>query len=402
MKKIVLIGITSGIAAYKSLDLIKLLKEVGINVVVIMTYHATKMVNPDDFERVTGNRVFFDLFEKGFDYREILRTRKVDHIDLADKADLMVIVPATANMIAKLAHGLADDFLTTTALAVTAPILICPSMNVNMWNNPLVQENIVKLQTLGYQIVEPASGMLACGYEGKGRLEEVTFIRDEIINRLNNTDLLKGKKVIVTAGGTIEKIDDVRFVTNRSSGKMGVAIAEACYLRGAEVLLLRAKTAVTPRYLVKEKLFTTAEELLDLIKENVGNYDIFYHVAAVSDFRVNNPYKGKISSDRSTTIVLKPQPKILDQIKKFNPKVTLVAFKAEYALDEEKLVKTSLKRLKQSNADAIVANDISRIDRGFVVDTNEVFITLKNGMYHKIAFGSKRNIAGHIVDYLSK
>lgn len=402
MKKTVLIGITSGIAAYKSLDLIKLLKQAGVYVVVIMTYHATKMVNPRDFEKATENKVFFDLFEKEFDYREILKTRKVDHIELADKADLLVIVPATANVIAKLAHGLADDFLTTTTLAVTAPILICPSMNVNMWNNPLVQENILKLQTLGYQIVEPASGMLACGYEGKGRLEEAAFIRDEIINRLNNTDLLKGKKVIVTAGGTIEKIDDVRFVTNRSSGKMGVAIAEACYLRGAEILLLRAKSAVAPRYLIKEKLFTTADDLYELIKENVENYDVFYHVAAVSDFYVKKPYKGKILSDRPTTILLTPQPKILDQIKKLNPKITLIAFKAEYALDEKKLVEVSLKRLKQSHADAIVANDISKNDRGFEVDTNEVFITSKNGMFRRVAFGSKRDVAGHIVDYLSK
>ncbi|MEK7165212.1 MAG: bifunctional phosphopantothenoylcysteine decarboxylase/phosphopantothenate--cysteine ligase CoaBC, partial [Patescibacteria group bacterium] len=324
MKKTVVIGITSGIAAYKSLALIESLKQAGITVIIIMTKHATQMVNPNDFEKASGNRVFIDLFEKEFDYRKILKTRKVNHIEIADKADLLVIVPATANIIAKFAHGLADDFLTTTTLAVTVPILVCPSMNVNMWNNPLVQENIHKLRTLGFQIIEPEAGMLACGYEGKGRLREATFIRDEVIKRLHNTDVLRGKRVIITSGGTNEKIDDVRFITNRSSGKMGAAIAEACHLRGAEVLLLRSKTAVLPRYLMKEKVFSTAGDLYNLINENIWDCDIFFHVAAVADFQVVKPRIGKISSDKSLTVKLEPQIKILDQLKKMNPDIKLM------------------------------------------------------------------------------
>jgi len=266
MKKNILIGVTSGIAAYKVLELIKLLKNEGYEIFVIMTKGATKMVSLQDFERASGNKVYVNLFEKNFDYRKVLDKRKVEHIELADKADVMVIAPATANIIGKLAYGIADDFLTTTALAMTTPIIICPSMNVNMWGNPIVQENLAKLKSVGYQIIEPSSGMLACGYEGVGRLENVEIINKEINKLLERNDSLKNKKIIVTAGGTTEKIDEVRFITNRSSGKMGVALAEECYLRGADVLLLRAKNSVSPRYLIKEKIF---ENLKDVFGKDI-------------------------------------------------------------------------------------------------------------------------------------
>src|SRR3989338_2246341 len=225
----------------------------------------------------------------------------------------MVIAPATANIIGKLAHGIADDYLTTTALAVTAPIIICPSMNVNMWSNPLVQENLTKLKSVGYQVIEPKQGMLACGYEGAGRLEDVKIIKSEVLKQINRTNSLKGKKIIITAGGTMEKIDEVRFITNRSSGKMGVALAEECYLRGANVLLLRAKNSIYPRYLIKEKIFNTAEELLQLIKVNIGGVDLFFQTAAISDFKVDRSFKGKLSSDQSINLKLIPQIKIVDE-----------------------------------------------------------------------------------------
>ncbi|MBI4008668.1 bifunctional phosphopantothenoylcysteine decarboxylase/phosphopantothenate--cysteine ligase CoaBC, partial [Candidatus Roizmanbacteria bacterium] len=293
MKQTVVIGITSGIAAYKSLGLIKLLKHEGLDVAVIMTNSATKMIPLHKVEKVSGNKVFVELFEKNFNYKNILKSRKVDHIDIADKADIMVIVPATANIIAKLAHGIADDFLTTTALAVTAPILLSPSMNINMWNNPIIQENIMKLQEKGFQIIEPAEGMLACGYEGKGRLPDIQTIKDEIQRNLQYIDSLKGKKIIVTAGATIEKIDDVRYITNRSSGKMGIRIAEECYLRGAKVLLLRAKHSIKPRYLIEEEIFDSADDLAKLIEKHIRQYEVFFHVAAVSDFSVKKQ-PGKI------------------------------------------------------------------------------------------------------------
>ncbi|MBI5122474.1 bifunctional phosphopantothenoylcysteine decarboxylase/phosphopantothenate--cysteine ligase CoaBC [Candidatus Roizmanbacteria bacterium] len=401
MKKNILIGVTSGIAAYKVLDLIKLLKNEGHEVFVIMTKGATEMISPQNFEKASGNKVYVNLFEKFFDYREVLEKRKVEHIELADKADVMVIAPATANIIGKLAHGIADDFLTTTALAVTSPIIICPSMNINMWGNPIVQENLNKLKSIGYQIIEPTAGMLACGYEGVGRLENVEIINKEINKLLEKTESLKGKKVIVTTGGTIEKIDEIRFIANRSSGKMGVALAEECYLRGADVLLLRAKNSVTPRYLIKEKIFDTAEDLFSLIKENIKNTNLFFQVAAVSDYKVSQSFKGKLSGDNLVNLKLIPQIKIIDQIKKLSPKTTLIAFKAEYELEEKELIKKALEKLKKSKADFVIANNISRGDRGFESDDNEVFVISKNGKVKKISLTSKREIAKKIVEFVS-
>lgn len=402
MKKRVLLGVTSGIAAYKSLDLIKLLQEEGIEVSIILTKHAAKMMPIQEFEKATNNKVFTELFEPGFDYKDVLKNRSVDHIDLADSADLMAIVPATANIIAKIAHGIAEDFLTTTSLAVTAPILLAPSMNVNMWQNPIVQENITKLQSLGYQIIEPAEGMLACGYEGKGRLEDVQVIKQAIIEQLSRTDSLKGKRVIVTAGGTSEKIDDVRYITNKSSGKMGAAIAEECYLRGAEVVLLRAKSSVTPRFRMTEKIFETADELFDLIKEELTDADFIFHTAAVSDFQLAERVDGKISSETSVDLHLTPRIKISDQLKKLNPKIRLIVFKAEHGLSDEGLLTEARAKLKQSDADAVVANDISKSDRGFQADTNEVIVLRKDGEHKKFPLASKREIARNIVDYISK
>lgn len=402
MKKTVVVGISSGIAAYKAIELIKLLKDSGLEVFVVMSQNAVKMISPDDFKKASGNKVFVELFEKGFNFKNVLKNRKVDHVDLADKADLMVIVPATANTIAKIANGIADDFLTTTLLAVKSPVIICPSMNVNMWQNPLVQKNVTQLKNLGYQIIEPVRGMLACGYEGKGRLEDINLIKEEIMRQLERTKSLSGKKVIVTAGGTLEKIDSVRYITNKSSGKMGVAIAEECYLRGADVLLLRAKSSVTPRYLITEEVFETADELAEVIENKISDCDMFFHVAAVSDFQIAGAVDGKISSKKTFNLKLKPREKILDNLKKLNPKMFLVAFKAEHGLSEPELTKSAYKRLGESNADVIVANDISRSDRGFQADMNEVYVVLKNGKYHKIPLSSKREVALELVDFVSK
>lgn len=398
----ILIGVAGGIAAYKVLDLIKLLKKEGCNIFVIMTKGATEMISFLDFEKASGNKVYINLFEKDFDYREVLKKRKVEHIELADKTDVMVIAPATANVIAKLAHGIADDFLTTTALAVTSPIIICPSMNVNMWRNQLVQENINKLKSVGYQVIEPTAGLLACGYEGVGKLESVKVIKDEVLRQIQRSNSLKSKKVIITAGGTSEKIDEVRSITNRSSGKMGVALAEECYLRGADVLLLRAKNSVKPRYLIKERIFETAEELLYLIKVNIKDTDLFFQVAAVSDFKVDRLVKGKLSSDSSINLKLIPQIKIIDQIKKLSPKIKLIAFKAEYGLTEKELIEEGIKKLKDSKADFVIANDISRSDRGFESDNNEVFIISKDKSVKKILLTSKREVSKQIVDCINK
>lgn len=400
MNKTVVIGVTSSIAAFKVLDLVKKLKQEGIDVFVVQTRHAAQMVPPLEFEKASGNKVYLDLFEKGFDYKNILKNRTVDHIALAERADVFVVVPATANSIAKFAYGIADDFLTTTLLATKAPVIVCPAMNVNMWHNPIVQENVKKLKHIGYQIVEPTEGMLACGYTGRGKLENIEVIAGEINKQLNRTNSLKCKKIIVTTGGTFEKIDDIRYITNRSSGKMGVAIAEECYLRGADVLLFRSGSSVKPRYQIPEEQFTTTEDLYDLVKKHIKTTDIIFHVAAVSDFKADKPTSGKISSDESVNLTLVPQIKISDQIKKINPDCKLIAFKAEYGLGEKELIKAAEKKIQDSCADAIIANDVSRKDSGFDADFNEVYIVLKNKGVKKVPFSSKRQIAKEVVGYL--
>lgn len=397
MKKTVVLGVSSGIAAYKSIELIGLLKKDGFEVFVIMTKSATKMVPPQEFEKASGNKVYYELFEEGFDYKNILKNRKVDHIDLADKADIFVVAPATANLVAKISHGMADDFLTTSLLATQAPILICPSMNVHMYENPVVQQNLAKLRSRGFFILDPEEGDLACGYRGKGRLAHIYHIRDEIYSILQKKEQLKGKKILVTAGATIEKIDDVRFISNKSSGKMGVAIARECFLRGGNVLLLRSINSVGSQ--VKEVEFETAADLEKLIQKYAKTYDVIFHTAAVSDFRLGNAQVGKISSKTNVVLNLEPTGKIINKIKLINSKIKLIGFKAVWGLQENEVTSIAQKKIKESKADAIVINDVSRKDTGFGVDTNEVYVVAKNGKKKKLLLASKQEIAKGIVDF---
>lgn len=416
-KQTVVLGVASGIAAYKTIELVQLLKKDKFEVFVIMTQNAARMIPPKEFEkalgtdsgqaRMTKKRVYIELFEKDFDYKNILKKRKVDHIDLADKADIFVIAPATANTIAKIAHGLADDFLTTGILATQAPILICPSMNVHMWENEVVQSNVQLLQKRGMHILDPEEGDLACGYRGKGRLAHIYHIRDEISSILQKTEpasqrgeQLKGKRVLVTAGATIEKIDDVRFIANKSSGKMGIAIAQECFARGADVLLFRSSTSVKPSVIVQEKEFEGIDELEGLMNKYISSYDIIFHTAAVSDFQIANSDKGKAISNKSKTLKIVPAKKLINSIKKRNPKIKLIAFKAEWGLSEKDVQLIAKAKIKDSNADAIIINDVSKKDRGFEVDTNEVFVVTKKGLMRKIPLASKQEIAKGIIDFL--
>ena len=399
-QKTVVVGITSGIAAFKSLDLVDLLKKEGFVVSVVMTENAAKMIPTKKFEQVSGNKVYTELFEKDFDYTKVLKKRKVNHIELADLADIVVVAPATANILAKLAYGIADDFLTTMILATTVPVLVFPSMNVHMWENPAVQSNITALKNRGFLIFGPDEGNLACGYRGKGRLPDVKVIKQEIVTVLEKRALLKGKKILITAGGTQESIDDVRFIANKSSGKMGVAIAEECFRQGADVLLLRSITSVEPGFDIPYKTFSSSKDLEVLVKENVKTYDVIFHAAAVSDFQVRNKFKGKISSEKKITLELIPAKKIITSIKVLNPKIFLVAFKAEYGLKSSGVKKIGLDKIKESNADAVVVNEIGKKDRGFGVDTNEVFVVLSNGLIKKIPLSTKTNIAQKLIGLL--
>lgn len=396
-KSSIILGITGGIAAVKMPQLVTLLQRESVEVVPIMTNSACKIIDPKQIEQVTGHKVYSDLFERDFEAEKVLETRRVDHIEIAGRADLLVVVPATANILGKVANGIADDFLTTTILACSCLVVFYPSMNSHMWSNSVVCNNVSRLKDYGYVIRDPSEGTLACGYEGKGRLAELEVIADEVTDMLQKRKALKGKTVLVTAGGTIEPIDDVRVITNRSSGKMGVALAEAGYLYGARVILLRSRNSVSSRYPLEEHVFETADELESLLCQHASRANICFHVAAVSDFRVKR-VPGKISSKSQFSLKLQPREKLYRAIKGVNPKIFLVTFKAEVVDSEDELIEAAQKMLAKEPVDAIVANEIGKSDRGFEADTNEVIVVKRNGEQRLLSLKLKRELAREIIE----
>lgn len=394
--KTVVFGITGGIAAFKMQDVLKLLKTHGISIEVVMTDAAKALTNKEELEKITGKKVYSNLFT-GLDVKKILHERKVEHISLADCASCIVIAPATANVIAKLAHGMADDYLTTVVLAASCPVLIFPSMNVHMWNNPVTQENVKLLRQRGHIVIDPDSGPLACGYEGKGKLPHPDLIANEIIRLVEKKNALDGKKILVTAGGTKEPIDDVRFIGNNASGKMGAALADSVTLRGAEVIFIHGEGSVMPQYPVREISFVTADDLEHILAKEVLSADCIFHSAAVSDFTVIRQ-SGKISSDSEVMLRLSPRKKLLSEIKQWNKNILLVGFKAEAGIPQEELIEKAKKRMSESDADFMVANEVGKADRGFAADTNEVVLITKNGKVTKIPLATKKDIAEKIID----
>lgn len=401
--KNIVIGITGGIACYKVLDLIKELRKKGANAHVIMTEAATHLVDIKDFEKASGNEVQTNLFHPKINYVEYIKKNKpIKHISLADVADLFLICPATANIIGKIANGISDDLLTTSITATIAPVLMCPAMNVKMWKNPIVQENVSKLRKLNYHFVEPEYGELACGYKGVGRLARLGKIIDRIELLVKQRNDLKGKKILVTSGATFEEIDPVRVITNKSSGKMGNAIAEQAFLRGAEVFLLRGHNSAEPHYNITEEKFTNVKDLFQKIKKNIKNFDIIIHAAAVSDFEVNGKEDKKIKSHQELHLELTPTTKILENLKKLNKRMFLVGFKAEYNFLRNELINSAYNLLKSANADLIVANDVGKKNVGFDADTNEVFVVDKNNRVQHIGLNDKRVVADRLLDMIIK
>ncbi|MBI2208581.1 bifunctional phosphopantothenoylcysteine decarboxylase/phosphopantothenate--cysteine ligase CoaBC [Candidatus Woesearchaeota archaeon] len=399
--KNIVMGVTGGIACYKVLNLIKKLRDLEANVQVIMTYSAEKLADKKDFEKASGNEVKDNLFEPNIDYKDYIKKNKpIKHISLADIADLFLICPATANIIGKIAGGIADDLLTTSVMATNATVLICPAMNVKMWKNPITQDNINKLKKLRYEFVEPEYGDLACGYKGVGRLANPDKIVDRIkaiVERRNN---LAGKKILVTAGATSEEIDPVRVITNKSSGKMGVYIAEEAFLRGAGVTLIRGANAVEPQYHFKDIKINNIKELLNAVKNNIKNNDIMIHAAAVSDFMANNRAKRKLKSFETLNLELSPTTKIFEKIKKIKKNIFLIGFKAEYKVSQKSLIDRAYALLKDADADFIVANDVGRRGRGFDTETNEVFVVDKNKKVAHLQLADKRVIANKLLDII--
>ena len=397
--KNIVIGATGSIACYKVLDLIRKLRKLGTNVYVIMTESAAKLVDIKDFEKISGNEVQTDLFLPNIDYKDYIKKNKpIKHISLADIADLFLICPATANIIGKMANGVADDLLSTSIMATNAPVLICPAMNVKMWKNKIMQENVKKLKNLNYEFVEPEYGDLACGYKGVGRLANLDKIVDRIKIAIERRTDLEGKKILVTAGATSEEIDPVRVITNKSSGKMGVYLAEEAFLRGAEVTLIRGANSIEPQYHFNDIKIHSVKELFDEIKKNIKDNDIIIHAAAVSDFTISSKSTKKIKSDNNIHLELTPTTKIFENIKKLKKNILLIGFKAEYNVSEKVLVERAYGLLKDANADFVIANDVGKKGRGFDVETNEVFVVDKNKKIIHIGLSDKRAIGNRILD----
>jgi phosphopantothenoylcysteine decarboxylase / phosphopantothenate---cysteine ligase len=367
----IVVGVTGGIAAYKAAALVSRLTQRGADVRVIMTESAAKFVAPLTFQTLSRNPVYTDTFDE----RD---PAVVSHIDLADHADLFIVAPATANIIAKMAHGLADDMLSTTLLATTAPILVAPAMNVHMYAHPAVQANLRLLAERGVRFVEPGTGQLACGYVGKGRLAEPETIADtaeallaEMAREAAGGHPLAGRRVIVTAGGTVERIDPVRYITNDSSGKMGIAIAEAARDLGADVTLIAARVTAELPAGVEVVRVESAEDMLRAVMERFDAADVVVKAAAVADYRpaVRRTSKMKKKEDR-LTLELEKTPDILAEAGRRKTKQLLIGFAAE----TDDLEANAMDKLRRKNCDLIVANDVTAPGAGFDVDTNAVTV----------------------------
>ncbi|WP_288678130.1 bifunctional phosphopantothenoylcysteine decarboxylase/phosphopantothenate--cysteine ligase CoaBC [uncultured Clostridium sp.] len=389
-KKCVVVGVSGGVAVYKALDVISRLRKKDVEVHVIMTKSATEFVTPLSFQSLSQNMVITDMFAEP-------KAWEIQHISLAKKADLMLIVPATANIIGKVANGIADDMLSTTIMATKAPVVFCPAMNTNMYENPIVQRNISFLKELGYEFIEPASGRLACGDEGKGKLQDTEIIAEETLRRLHSTKDLLGKKVVVTAGPTIVPIDPVRILTNRSSGKMGYSIAEEARDRGAEVVLISGPTSLRKPNGIKVIDVKTNEDMFNAIKNEFEDADIVIKSAAVADYKAKNYSSEKIKkTGDDLNLIFERDRDILKTLGDMKENQILVGFAAE----SSNLKENAKGKLERKNLDYIVANDISKQETGFASDENKVTIISKSGEEVSLEKMSKREVAKNIFDII--
>ncbi|MGG7143750.1 bifunctional phosphopantothenoylcysteine decarboxylase/phosphopantothenate--cysteine ligase CoaBC [Clostridium nigeriense] len=390
-KRCVCVGVSGGIAAYKALDIVSALSKKDIDVRVIMTESATKFVTPLPFQSLSKNMVVTDMFAEP-------KAFEIQHISLAKRADVFLVAPATANIIGKVANGIADDMLSTTIMATRAKIIFAPAMNTNMYENPIVQENIEKLKKLGCEFIEPASGVLACGDEGKGKLADVNTIIEKVLNALDNKDLPKdllGKNVLISAGPTHSNIDPVRFITNKSTGKMGYEIAEEARDRGANVTLVSGPTKLNPPNGVKVIRVTTNEEMKNAILENYDNSDIVIKSAAVADYKIKNYSNEKIKKGDGDLVLTFVRDNDILQILGENKKhQILVGFAAE----SSNFIENAKKKIKNKNLDYIVVNDITSNDTGFASDDNKVTILSKDGEEFDLEKMSKRKVASKIFE----
>ncbi len=387
--KNILLGITGGIAAYKAVELLRLLKKAGANVNVIMTKSALEFVGRTTFEVLSENKVLADLFSD--------TDSSVKHIDLATNADAVIIAPATANIIAKLGAGIADDALSTTMLAVACPVMICPSMNTNMYQNIQVQRNLDSLEKDGFNILDPDSGVLACKTVGAGRLPDPWFIFDRLEAMLVKKDL-KSKKILVSAGPTVEAIDPVRFVSNHSSGKMGYAIARAAEKRGGQVTLISGPVTLEPPVNVECIDVVNCEEMAEQMLSHLDETDIIIKVAAVADYRPVDPADSKIKKKDNKAQISVSMTQNPDIAKLIGEKKRKDQFLVGFAAETDDLEKNALLKIKKKNLDMIAANLVGSSDSGFKADTNKVKLFFKDGSFVDIPLMEKDKVADILLD----
>ena len=388
-KPCVVLGVTGGIAVYKACELLRLLQKRGIDVFVVMTQNACRFVAPLTFETLSGHPVAVDTFDRP-------QTWEVEHIALAKRADLFLIAPATANIMGKMACGIADDMLSTTVMATRAPVLVAPAMNTGMWENAAVQQNVKTLRARGVEIVAPVSGHLACGDSGAGKLEDVAVIAERACELLFAKKDMEGLRVMVTAGPSREALDPVRYISNRSSGKMGYAIAQAAQKRGAEVTLLSGPVAIEAPQGVKLVPFTTTQELLDRASELAREQDLLIQAAAPADYRAKEvaPQKIKKQGGEPMTFTLVENPDVAATLGKAKRSgQVFVGFAAE----TNDVLAHARDKLARKNLDMIVANDVTRPGAGFDVDTNIVTLITKDGQ-EALPMMSKAEVAQRILD----
>lgn len=388
--KHIVVGVTAGIAAYKAVELVSRLYKAGAEVKVVMTRNATKFVSPLVFGEISKHKVAVEMFENVQDWN-------VEHIAYATWADAYIVAPATANMIAKMSHGIADDMLSTQLLATTAPVFVCPAMNSNMYAHPTVQENLTILSSRGIHVLEPDSGLLACGVEGKGRLPEPQKIMDWVDFHLGKTKLLEGKTVIVSAGGTQEAIDPVRYITNRSSGKMGYAVALKAAQAGAKTILVSAPTDLAVPIGVERIIVRSATEMKEAIDSHYDSADAVIMAAAVADYRVAEVADNKIKKQETMTLELVKNPDILASLGDRKQHQKLIGFAAE----TQDVISYGKEKVRKKNLDMLVANDVSKSNAGFDVDTNEVTFIYPGDQIVNLPNMAKLDVAERIIQALA-
>ena len=388
--KTVLLGVTGGIACYKSANLASALVKQGANVQVLMTKNATEFIGPHTFESLTGNRVSVDTFDRNYQFQ-------VEHIALADQADLVLVAPATANVLAKLAHGLADDMLTTTILACNCPKIAAPAMNTKMYENPVTQDNLEILRKYGWEIVEPASGRLACGAVGKGKMPEPEDLLETVLHALSHEKDMTGLKVLVTAGPTREALDPVRYLTNHSTGKMGYAIAKAAAARGASVTLVSGPVNLKKPPYMEVVDIVSAQDMFDAVTSRAPDQDIIIKAAAVADYRPATVAEDKIKKSGNDSDLSLPLARTSDILAWLGEHRAPGQFLCGFSMETRDMVANSKKKLEKKHIDLIAANNLKQAGAGFGVDTNLLTLIAADGA-KELPLMSKEEAAHALLD----